>query len=335
MEINKKNKLLIKDKISTLSDKVVSAPTPGLWVDTEILIGHGYHHNRLGKSILDEVISKNHNTVPISGTQTVLQMLFGVKGPITIPTLYSDGSKNIGEPDDESNTPKFLTPDPAASEGAATQRASIYNTGHLVQLFGVGVTGTAENNITVNPVGYRETKIEMTVTNVDGTFDGVMYPFRYTENELDPQERQKYFGKKIDSTTGKTGYYLKRFEMFPEIKHIWKTGDTMDTSTETAVTDATVFDFTRDDAINTFIECHLQITKDDLKEYFQHKLDQPESCRFNTIALYDGLYTEKNKTTDEEFGDYCNVRLFSKLVIPTEPLSLQKDLEIIYRIYAS
>ena len=87
--------------------------------------------------------------------------------------------------------------------------------------------------------------------------------------------------------------------------------------------------------INSFIECHLIITKKDLKEFFNYKLDQPESCRFNTIALYDGRYSEVGKPDGDQFGDYTNVRLFSKLNIPTEPLSLTKDLEIIYRIYGS
>lgn len=320
--------LNLEDKISTKD--IVSK---GLWAKTEVVIGTGYHHSRLSKSKLDEVFDIQHNMVPISGTQTVLQYLFGVEGPITIPTLYDE--MGIGQPNEESATPQFLVPDPVVSDGAATNRKAIYNPGHLVQLFGIGVTGTAENNITVHKVGYRETKIEMTVKTVDGQLDAKMYPFRFDENELDPQERQKYFGKLLDNATGKTGYYLKRFEAFPEIKHIWKNMDNMDSEQETSVTDATVFDFTRDDAVNTFIECHLKITKKDLKEYFQYVLDQPESCRFNTIALYDGYYTEKGKADNEQFGDYCNVRLFSKLNIPTEHLSLQKDLDIIYRIYAS
>ena len=48
------------------------------------------------------------------------------------------------------------------------------------------------------------------------------------------------------------------------------------------------------------------------KEFFADKLDQPESCRFNCIALYAGRYTEANKAENEQFGDYTNVKLFSK-----------------------
>ena len=113
------------------------------------------------------------------------------------------------------------------------------------------------------------------------------------------------------------------------------TQDTMSEESEIVVTDATINDNTRNDAIQSFVEMHLQITKKDLKEFFTDKLGQPESCRFNSIALFDGLYTEEGKASSDLFGDYANVTLFSKLNIPTEHLSLQKDLEIIYRVYGS
>ena len=260
-------------------------------------------------------------------------MAFGVNGPIIIDTLYN--KHGIGLPD-EPAVPSFLVPQNEDIEGSATLREAIYQPGHLVQLFGVGITGTAETNITVHKVGYRETDIEMVVNTADGKVDGIMIPFRYTESELDPNERQKYFGKKLDTVTGKTGYYLKRFEAFPEIKHIWRSSDQASSKAiEVIATNDTIWDFSRDDALKSLIEIHFRIDQDDLKEYFNYKLDQPEAARFNTIALFDGRYSEVNKPTSEQFGDYCNVRLFSKLNIPTEPVSLEKDLEFIYRIYGS
>ena len=307
-----------------------------LWAKTEIIAGYGYHHsnNRFALSYLDEqIFDPQENTVPISGVQTLLQMAFGVNGPIIIDTLYN--KHGIGLPD-EPAVPSFLVPQNEDIEGSATLREAIYQPGHLVQLFGVGITGTAENNITVHKVGYRETDIEMIVNTADGKVDGIMLPFRYTESELDPNERQKYFGKKLDTVTGKTGYYLKRFEAFPEIKHIWRSSDQTNSKVaEVVATNNTIWDFSRDDALKSLIEIHFRIDQDDLKEYFNYKLDQPEAARFNTIALFDGRYSEVNKPTSEQFGDYCNVRLFSKLNIPTEPVSLEKDLEFIYRIYGS
>ena len=71
----------------------------------------------------------------------------------------------------------------------------------------------------------------------------------------------------------------------------------------------------------------LKITNKDIKEYFElnGSLGDP---RFNTVALYDAIY-------DKDVGDYRNVRMFSKLYIPNENLSLSKDLDLIYRVYGA
>ena len=105
--------------------------------------------------------------------------------------------------------------------------------------------------------------------------------------------------------------------------------------TEIVATNDTIWDFSRDDALKTLIEIHITVSEDDLKEWFNYKMDQPEAARFNTLALFDGRYTENNKSGADQFGDYCNVTLFSKLNIPTEHMVLSKDLEFIYRIYGS
>lgn len=307
----------------------------GIWADTEVIMGYGYHHSddRMVLSYLDEEIWRGRNTVPISGVQTLLEMAFGVRGPIVINSLYN--RHGMGLPD-ESSVPSYLVPDNEDIEGPATLREAIYQPGHIAQLVGLGITGTAENNITVHKVGYRETDIEMVIKTADGNMDAIMLPWRFTESELDPNERQMYFGKKVDPDTGKTGYYLKRFEAFPEIKHIWRSSDVAGTKAiETEATNDTIWDQSRDDALKSLIEIHFIVCEDDLKEFFNYKLDQPEAARFNTIAIFTGRYSEVGKPTSEQFGDYTNVTLFSKLNIQTEPMALSKDLEFIYRIYGS
>lgn len=303
-----------------------------LWARTEVICGYGYHHSSDNRvlSYLDEVLFAKDNMVPISGVQTILQMAFGVPGPIEMRTLYS--KFGIGLPD-EPAVPQYLVPVNEDPEGGATMRNAIYQPGHLVQLFGLGITGTAENNITVQKVGYREVDIEGDIHTPDGVINGTMIPFRYTESELDPNEKQKYFGKKLDTSTGKIGYYLKRLESTPEIKHIWKSSDK--SSAEIEATNDTIWDYSRDDAVKSLVEMHLVITEKDLKEWFNYKLDQPEAARFNCLALFDGRYSEVGKGEFSPYGDYTNVRLFSKLNIPTEHVSLEKDLEFIYRVYGS
>lgn len=310
--------------------------SPSLWAKTEVLVGYGFNDPGLHqKSYLNETLIEDENTVPIGGVQSVFQHMFGVKGPITVPSLYE--KSQIGAADVTVNS-SYLTPnhsnenDPNSSASSVSE---IYLPGHHVQLFGVGVTGTAENNITVHKVGYREMFIDMEGDEDLGIPNGIMYPFRYTASELDGSEKTKYFGKKLDPETGATAYYLKRFEGEPQIKHVWKTQNNISEESTDLVTDLTLNSNQRNDAIQSFTEMHLQITNKDLKEFFTDKLGDPEACRFNSIALFDGVYTEIGKPASDTFGDYANVTLFSKLNIPTEHLSLQKDLEIIYRVYGS
>ena len=78
-------------------------------------------------------------------------------------------------------------------------------------------------------------------------------------------------------------------------------------------------------AIQSLAEIQLKITEKDIKEYFNitGRIDEP---RFNAVALF---YADWN----DDQQDYENVRLFSKLYIPTENVSLSKDLDLIYRVY--
>ena len=112
----------------------------GLWAKTEIIAGYGYHHSKdpFKLSYLDEeIFDPQHNMVPISGVQSIFQMLFGVKGPINIETMYA--KHGIGLPD-EASTPSFLVPVNQDIEGGATLRNAMYETAHLCQLIGVGIT---------------------------------------------------------------------------------------------------------------------------------------------------------------------------------------------------
>lgn len=270
-----------------------------------------------------EDLWREHNMVPIGGCQYAMEQIFGVKGDqISVPTLYT--MNGIGLPDALAPIETYRTPDGDVP--------IIYRKGHKVQLFGVGVTGTAENDVTVHPVDYRENSIEMNRVTTDGlTLTGTMIPFRFTAETLSQLDRKQYFGKK-KHTTGETGYYLKRFETDPVIKHIWKTGDDVDN--ETLVSPSEVWQNNVGmNTVESFTEMVLRITKRDVKEWFI-QLGQEERSRINTLALFNGLYV-RNESDPSDMGDYEDVRLFSKLNIPTEYLSLNKDLNIIYRVYTS
>lgn len=318
----------LNDKISFPKDSIQmpDSPSGGLWAKTEVVAGYGdVQINPTGKSTVGEQIFSTHNIVPIGGVSYAMEQIFGVKeSQIHIPTLKE--SSKIGANDSQPITDTYVTPDGPVK--------AIYRHGHFVQLFGVGITGTAENDITIYPCDYREHTIEIDKVNSDGLeVKGVMLPLRYTGSALDSSDNKKYFGKVQDPATGITSYYLKRFETEAVIKHIWKTGEEMDT--EVLVPASDVWEnISGLNAVESFTEMILKITKKDLKEYFRDKLEQPDRCRFNTIALYNGRFIQ-NASTDSVYGDYEDVKLFSKLCINPEYLDINKDLNIIYRVYGA
>lgn len=337
---------LLKDKFSFSdnSDGVkIPTQTHGLWAKTVVMasyddvevdkngISHFVKKIPTGISELGETLFRTErakplfsesNMVPIGGCQYAMEKLFEVKcDQITVPTMYSENG--IGLADSLAPTETYTSPD-----GNVNVQ---YRYGHFVQLFGIGITGTAENDITVHPVDYREKNIELNRVTTDGlTLTGTMLPFRFTAETLSALDRKKYFGKKVHST-GETGYYLKRFENDAVIKHIWKTGDDFtNDNEETLVSSADVWQNNIGmNAVESFTECVLKISKKDVKEWFIN-LEQEDRARINTIALFNGQFVKDNST---DSGDYRDVRMFSKLNIPTEYLSLNKDLNIIYRVY--
>ena len=168
-------------------------------------------------------------------------------------------------------------------------------------MFGVGTGGAAENNSTVHDVKYHESDIKD------------MIPFRYTNAGLNGSDANKYFGRK--EVNGEIAYYLKRFDTEPQIRHLWKDGEEGEDGSEV---DSTVFNTSRNEHIESFTEVLLTITKKDVKEWFKAN-GGIENTRINSIALFTGVYN-----SDDD--DYQMIKLFSKLNIPTEPLSLAKEL---------
>lgn len=317
------SKKYIKDDLPMV-DKIAGNQRR-FWAKTEIIGGYGIHKNPVtGISELDETIFTTSNTVVLGGVQYAMEQIFGVAGPITVPTLYSQ--LGIG-PADKIYTGRTI--DVPYGNGHYDMP---YAYGNRVCLFGVGLSGYGggENAITKYPVDYRENAVQNIKSGSDGTkLDGLMIPFRYTSQDLSLTDQVKYFGIKEESDTGYTGYFLKRFEAEPTIYHYWNTSGTVDGSEDDAaeVSPSEVWDSTRTTAVLSLTEMQLKITNKDIKEYFElnGSLGDP---RFNTVALYDAIY-------DKDVGDYRNVRMFSKLYIPNENLSLSKDLDLIYRVYGA
>lgn len=199
--------------------------------------------------------------------------------------------------------------------GIATDDMStdLYADTHVC-LFGVGVGGCGDSIRSVKDVNFVEREI----------FE--MVPFRITDEDLNPSEQKKYFFKM--EKDNKTHYYLKTFEQQPVIKALWKDSDDQDE--DGSEVEGGVHESTRTEPIETFVEMILKISKKDVRDYFELYGDI-EQCRINSI----GLFTGAKRTLADGTTDYQQVKLFSKLNIPNEMLTLKKDLTIVYRIYTN
>lgn len=200
-----------------------------------------------------------------------------------------------------------------ATTGVAVNE--IYPRDNVVCLFGVGIGGSGETINSVRDVKFQEREV----------FD--MIPFRVTDSVLAPTDVDKYWFKRKDPTTAKISYFLKKFEATPQIKVLWKDaeGDADGSSVETGVHNTT-----RTEPIETFIELNLKVGKNDCREYFELN-GNVEQTRVNSIGLFTGIRSQ----LDDGTYDYKQVKLFSKLNINNEMLTLAKDLTIIYRVYTS
>lgn len=280
-------KIKLNDKIIT-SDNALK---PSLWARTQIIGGYGLHTDENGISQLDEVVFETENLVPIGGVQYALEVLFGVKGKLQVPTL--NDSAQIG----------------AQSSTLQAAPGSPFPAGQKICLFGIGKGGAASNNITPKEVKYNETNI----------IDQV--PFRYTTASLGA-DATKYYGKK--TVSGKTAYYLKKFDKDIEIKHLevvnedWESGNEINSS---------YFSGAATNKVVSYAEAVLVISSKDVKEWAIAN-GGIETAGFNSIALYTAAY-------DSTLQDYANIRLFSKLNIRTEPLDISKDMEILYRVFGA
>lgn len=189
----------------------------------------------------------------------------------------------------------------------------VYPKDTVVTLFGVGTGGCGDSIRSVKDVKFYEREI----------FD--MIPFRVTDEELTPSEQQKYWFRK--DMNGKTAFYLKKFEQDPEIKVLWKDAEGDEDGSEV---ESNVHETQRTEPIETFVEMVLKISKKDIREYFELHGDI-EQTRVNSIGLFTGCL----RTLSDGTQDFQQVKLFSKLNIPNEMLTLAKDLTLVYRIYTS
>ena len=242
-------------------------------------------------SLTKEVLFETENQIVLGGALFILEKIFNVPSPITVD--YLNNIMGI------------------AAENPIEEK---YPKNTAVCLFGVGIGGCGDSSLSVVDVNFYEREI----------FD--MVPFRVTDDELNDEDKEKYWFKRKEND-GRMSYFLKKFEQSPTIKVLWKDGDEDEDGSEVS---SGVHDTARTEPIETFAEMILKITKRDVREYFEINGDI-ETARINSIGLFTGI----KQTLSDGTEDYKQVKLFSKLNIPNEMLVNNKDMTIIYRIYTS
>lgn len=233
-----------------------------------------------------------HNKMVIGGSIFTLGKLFNVTSAIDIPTLNTD--LNV-----EATETAFGSPG--------------YRYEHAIQLFGIGTDGSGDTYGSVNTVDFKQKGIDPTK----------LVPFRYPlkTSDLSSGDQAKY-AMKADKNT-RYAYFLKKFETNPVIKSVFSDG--------TVVT-SNVWQSVKTEAISTYIEVTLKISKEEVREWFQAEQGGIQNGRINTIAFYFGYPV----TVAGPRTEYRGVRAFSKINFNNEPLDdAVKEINGIYRIYIS
>ena len=239
-----------------------------------------------------QVLFTTENRLVLGGALFTLEKLFGVQSPIQVDYL----NDILG----------IATTGPAVTE--------IYPKDTVVCLFGLGTGGAGDTITSVYDVSVKEREI----------FEPI--PFRYTD-KLTAEEEEKYWFVHEDQVTGKSAYYLKKFEVEPQIRVLWDDaeGDEDGTPVQSGVHTSS-----RTDEIETCVELILRVDKKDCREWFEHN-GEIEKARFNSIGLFTGIMSE----LEDGRVDYKQVKLFSKFNINNEMLNLSKGLTMRYRIYTT
>ena len=183
-------------------------------------------------------------------------------------------------------------------------------------LWNVGIGGCGDAYTDVTPILQQQRVIPG------------MIPFRVVDEPFQEgtEEYEKYWFMK-QTEDGKYAYYMKTFESEPVIRALWKDADDDEDGSPVVDTD---YNSTKTTPIETFAQVTLKLTKYDLREYFE-LYDNIEYARFNTMGLCTGI---KSTLVDGQ-EEYKQVMQVSGLAFSNEMLHMNKELNIIYRVYTA
>lgn len=177
-------------------------------------------------------------------------------------------------------------------------------------LFAVGIDGCGQETSQVYDVNYSK-RIE----------PENLIPFQVlsSSSDLSSDNRDLYFGRKIDNVNNKILYYFKGFDTTPVIKQEYIDGTLMDEG---------VYSSDNTTELRTYVEMRMSIKPNDCKTFFEETVGISEA-KVNSISLLTAL-----PKTYNGFTYYQGIEPFTKLNFSSIPLSLEKSgVNFIYQLY--
>lgn len=257
----------------------------------------------------------NDNTVVLGGAVLALRYLFDNTNGFIPPTLDSIYNLDTG-----------------------TGLPPTTNTKTSVKLFGVGTGGaSAEKFGDVKDPDFKQKEL----------IDWI--PFRISDTKTlsgSSDEINKYFFRRQISAapTVQYGWFLKEFENVDSVPIISRWKDTIDSTGTGSEILSDISEDTSGNLVETYAECMLKITAEDIRPYFEFNGDVT-MARYNTIGLFTGRKVEITEPADSDGSgligsvthrdEYVDVRLFSVVNMDNVSVKIPSETTYLYRIYAA
>lgn len=273
-----------------------------------------------------EIIFKGlKNKVILPGSGLIARKLFDIGSDSEeVTPSYNDAITGLYTPEndvDESDATVVRKVDKKTN--ASADKDNFMNN-HKILLYCVGIDGCGTENSQVYPVDYKKWLRPQD-----------MIPFRFQPklSDISDDLRETYFGRsEIDfNGTDFVAYYFKRFENMPTLIQQYVDG------TQITKESNVPYDSDKAEAVETYVELDLKITKEDIRQFFTATVGIDEA-RINTLSLCSArpvIKIEQDRDGNKiERLYFKDIRPVTKLNIPNEQLiDVTKGIEIIYHIY--
>ena len=261
-----------------------------------------------------EILGTYENKILVPGSQATACKVFGMEPTVIFPTYNT-----------ELDLENSRTPYPQTQPFNAP----------LVCLWAAGRSGAGTTANEINVVSTIDRIAPDRVAGTTNLYRDIV-PFRYVtpSNDLDIDERDYYFGRKVFDK-GMSGehiaYFFKAFDTEPQLHVRYLDG--------TEVTNA-MWRVVSSQAVETYVEMRLSITRQDFRDYFDDVLGW-DNANISTISLlmawYDDTICEDDTLPEEDqifYRWYQDIIPYSKFNFGQEDLvDLNRAIDFNYQVY--